>query len=70
MAERRYPLGTRDLARVFTPFHNVSYYAPEINAFIDAGMGGGWHTSPIVPPQWARSRPKSSLPPSIISRHA
>src|SRR5262249_23635138 len=32
--------------------------------------GGGWPTSPIVPPHSARSRPKSSLPPSIISRHA
>ena len=42
MAERRYPLGPRDLARVFTPFHNVSYYAPEINAFVDAGMRGWW----------------------------
>ena len=42
MAERRYPLGPRDLARVFTPFHNVSYYSPEINAFVDAGMRGWW----------------------------
>ena len=42
MAERRYPLGPRDLARVFTPFHNVSYYAPEIKAFVDAGMRGSW----------------------------
>jgi hypothetical protein len=42
MAERRYPLGPRDLARVFTPFHNVSYYAPEIHAFVDAGMRGWW----------------------------
>ena len=42
MAERRYPLGPRDLARVFTPFHNVSYYSPEIKAFVDAGMRGSW----------------------------
>jgi hypothetical protein len=27
---------------VFTPFHNVSYYAPEIKAFVDAGMRGWW----------------------------
>src|SRR5438067_820480 len=42
MAERRYPLGPRDLARVFTPFHNVSYYSPEIKAFVDGGMRGSW----------------------------
>jgi hypothetical protein len=42
MAERRYPLGPRDLARVFTPVHNVSYYSPEINTFVDAGMRGWW----------------------------
>jgi len=42
MAERRYPLGPRDLARVFTPFHNVSYYAPEMQAFVEAGMRGWW----------------------------
>ena len=61
MAERRDPLGPRDLARVFTPFHNVSYYAPEIKAFVEAGMRGrGWPTSPIVPPRWGRSRPQSS----------
>ena len=42
MAERRDPLGPRDLARVFTPFHNVAYYSPEIKAFVDAGMRGSW----------------------------
>jgi len=42
MSERRHPLGPRDLARVFTSFHNVSYYAPEINTFVDAGMRGWW----------------------------
>ena len=42
MAERRYPLGSRDLARVFTPFHNVSYYSPEINMLVEAGMRGWW----------------------------
>jgi len=42
MAERRDPLGPRDLARVFTPFHNVAYYSSEIKAFVDAGMRGSW----------------------------
>jgi uncharacterized protein (DUF1778 family) len=42
MAERRYPLGPRALARVFTPFHNVSYYSPEINTLVEAGMRGWW----------------------------
>lgn len=42
MAERRYPLGPRDLARIFTPFHNVSYYSPEINTLVEGGMRGWW----------------------------
>jgi hypothetical protein len=32
----------RDLARWVGPFHNVTYYAPEIEAFKDAGMRGWW----------------------------
>src|SRR6266699_2543312 len=42
MAAQRDPLGPRDLARVFAPFHNVSYYSPEIKAFVEAGMRGSW----------------------------
>ncbi len=34
--------GPRELARVFNAFHNVVYYAPEINRFVDAGMRGWW----------------------------
>ena len=36
------PMTARDLSRVFTPIHNVTYYAHEINAFKDAGMRGWW----------------------------
>ena len=42
MTNERPPIGPRDLARVFTAFHNVTYYAPEINTFTDAGMRGWW----------------------------
>ncbi len=34
--------GPLTLARVFNAFHNVVYYAPEINRFVDAGMRGWW----------------------------
>jgi hypothetical protein len=32
----------RRLARLHGPFHNVTYYAPEIARFTDAGMRGWW----------------------------
>jgi hypothetical protein len=34
--------GPRVLARVFNAFHNVVYYASEINRFVDTGMRGWW----------------------------
>ena len=70
MAERRYPLGPRDLARVFT-FHNVSYYAPEIKAFVDAGMRGSWMAYFAY-----RAAPMGAVPAEVVmatfynSRHA
>ena len=71
MAERRYPLGPRDLAGVH-PFHNVSYYAPEIKAFVDAGMRGSWMAYFAY-----RAAPMGAVPAEVvmatfyrISRHA
>ena len=60
MAERRYPLGPRDLAQVFTPFHNVSYYSPEINAFVEAGMRGWWMAYFAY-----RAAPMGPVPPEV-----
>lgn len=42
MSDERHANGPRELARVFNAFHNVVYYAPEINRFVDAGMRGWW----------------------------
>ena len=42
MAEPRAFNPPRALARVFHAIHNVAYYAPEINRFVDAGMRGWW----------------------------
>jgi hypothetical protein len=42
MHDAQRPVGPRDLARVFSAVHNVTYYATEISAFTDAGMRGWW----------------------------
>ncbi len=42
MADEHHANGSRELADVFNAVHNVVYYAPEINRFVDAGMRGWW----------------------------
>jgi hypothetical protein len=34
----------RLLAASFNPYHNVVYYSPEINVFVDAGLRGWWQS--------------------------
>jgi helix-turn-helix protein len=61
MAAQRDPLGPRDLARVFAPFHNVSYYAPEIQAFVEAGMRGRWMAYFAY-----RAAPMGAVPAAVV----
>ena len=36
------PSTALDLAKLVNPIHNISYYAPEVGAFVEAGMRGWW----------------------------
>jgi hypothetical protein len=51
----------RDLARWVGPFHNVTYYAPEIAEFKDAGMRGWWMAYFAY-----RAAPLGPVPASVV----
>jgi hypothetical protein len=52
----------RALARLFGPFHNVTYYAPEIRAFNEATGVSGWWNAYFV----YRAAPLGAVPAEVV----
>ncbi|MEA3214330.1 MAG: hypothetical protein QOJ19_486 [Acidimicrobiia bacterium] len=60
-ADQQHLVRARELAKLFGPLHNVSYYAPEIRDFTKTGVQGWWNGYFVY-----RAAPMGPVPVEVV----